>query len=327
MELQTDKAVEPEFVISRVFEASRELVWRACSEPEHMMRWWGPKGCAMRAASMDFRPGGIFHYCLRVVNGTDMWGKFVYRLIEPPLKIVFVNSFSDESAGVSRHPMVPSWPLELLTTFTLAWDQKKTTVTVKWSPLSPTARERETFEEATPLMQQGWTGTFDQLAAYLPGISGEAAVAPSMAVREVSFMRIIDAPRERVWKAWTEPEQVRQWWGPKYFTNPVCELDVRAGGAIRIDMQGPDGTVYPMTGIYKEATAPERLVFSSAALDKAGTPVLKVRNTVRFFPRGKKTEVALRASVSLATAAAAPYLDGMQQGWTQSLVRLAAYVA
>jgi len=90
------------------------------------------------------------------------------------------------------------------------------------------------------------------------------------AERELFITRTFDAPRRLVFQAWTDPKQLAQWWGPHGFTNPICELDVRPGGAIRIHMRGPDGAVYPMTGVYREIVAPERLVFTSAALDEKG---------------------------------------------------------
>jgi uncharacterized protein YndB with AHSA1/START domain len=92
--------------------------------------------------------------------------------------------------------------------------------------------------------------------------------------QELVLTRVFDAPRELVFKAWTDPQRVAQWWGPRCFTNPVCELDVRPAGAIRIHMRGPDGTVYPMTGVY-QVVEPERIVFTSAALDAEGNHCLR----------------------------------------------------
>src|SRR6202049_2152833 len=83
-----------EFVIARVFEATRELVWQAFTEPERMQHWWGPKGFTVVAAKMDLRPGGVYHYGMRAPDGSTMWGKFVYREIVRPERIVLVNSFS-----------------------------------------------------------------------------------------------------------------------------------------------------------------------------------------------------------------------------------------
>ena len=107
--------------------------------------------------------------------------------------------------------------------------------------------------------------------------------------RELDITRVFDAPREVGWKAWTDPKKMAQWWGPHGFTNPVCELDARPGGQIRVDMRGPDGTVYPMTGVYREITPPERLVFTSAASDEEGNPLFEVLNTVTFAEQSGKT--------------------------------------
>src|SRR5229473_7479740 len=145
--------------------------------------------------------------------------------------------------------------------------------------------------------------------------------------RELVFTRVLSAPRSRVFTAWTDPKQVAQWWGPHGFTNPVCDLDVRPGGAIRIHMRGPDGTVYPMTGVYNEVVEPERLVFTSAALDADGNPMFEVLTTVTFAEQGGKTKQIMRARVINTTAQAAPYIAGMEQGWTQSLERLAESLA
>jgi len=144
---------------------------------------------------------------------------------------------------------------------------------------------------------------------------------------ELVLTRVFKAPRGPVFAAWTEPTQVAQWWGPNGFTNPVCELDVRPGGAIRIHMRGPDGTVYPMTGVYQEIVEPERLVFTSAALDESGKPLFDVLNTVAFVEHDGTTKLTVRARVVKSTAGAAPYLAGMEAGWTQSLERLGVYLA
>jgi len=143
---------------------------------------------------------------------------------------------------------------------------------------------------------------------------------------DLVMTRTFDAPRELVFKAWTDPKQVQQWWGPHGFTNPRCEVDARRGGAIRIDMCGPNGVVYPMKAVFEEVTEPERLVFVTSALDDRGNSMFDVRNTVIFVERGGKTELTLKARVVRATAVAPQYLEGMQVGWSQSLERLQAYV-
>jgi uncharacterized protein YndB with AHSA1/START domain len=160
-------AEKSEFVISRTFHAPRDKVWRAWSEPDRMRQWFSPKGITAKAAKMDFRPGGTYHYCLVTPDGREMWGKAAYREIAAPERLVWINSFSDEHGGVTRHPMAPTWPLEMFTTVTFTETGGGTQVTVRWEPLNPTDEERRTFDAGHQSMQQGWTGTFDQLEEYL----------------------------------------------------------------------------------------------------------------------------------------------------------------
>jgi uncharacterized protein YndB with AHSA1/START domain len=155
------------FDTSRTFDAPRELVWKAWTERDRLMQWFGPKGFTMSVAKLDFRPGGIFHYCMQSPDGHKMWGKFVYREIVAPERIVLVNSFSDEAGGITRHPMSATWPLEMLSTTTFTEQGGRTTLTLECAPLNATEAERKTFDGAHEGMKGGWTGTFDQLAAYL----------------------------------------------------------------------------------------------------------------------------------------------------------------
>ena len=156
------------FIISRTFDAPRELMWKAWSERARLMEWFGPKGFAMPAAKMDFRPGGSFHYCVASPDGHEMWGKFVYREIAAPEKIVLVNSFSDEAGGITRHPMAPTWPLEMFSVFTFEEEPGgKTKLTIRWSPHNATEEEQKTFDSSHDGMRQGWGGTLEQLTAYL----------------------------------------------------------------------------------------------------------------------------------------------------------------
>ncbi len=157
-----------DFVISRVFDAPRDLVWKAFTEPERMKQWWGPKGFKVVAAKMDLRPGGSYHYGMKSPDGMTMWGKFIYREVVPNERLVLINSFSDEVGGITRHPMSPTWPLELLSVFTFEdAPGGKTRFTIRWSAHNASAEERKTFDTSHDSMNQGWGGTLDQLAAYL----------------------------------------------------------------------------------------------------------------------------------------------------------------
>jgi uncharacterized protein YndB with AHSA1/START domain len=156
------------FEISRVFDAPRDKVWRAWTEAERLKHWWGPKGFVVTHCKVDLRPGGMMHYCLRTPDGNEMWGKFVYREIMKPERLVWINSFSDKDGGTTVHPMSPDWPREMLSTALFEEQGGKTRLTVRWVPVdTSTETERKTFEEGRDSMKTGWTGTFEQFAAYL----------------------------------------------------------------------------------------------------------------------------------------------------------------
>jgi uncharacterized protein YndB with AHSA1/START domain len=160
-------AGEREFVITRSFEAPRALVFQALSEPGHLRHWWGPKGFTWVSGTLDLRPGGLFHYCMRSPDGHDSWGKWVLHEIVPPERIVFVNSFADEFGNTVRAPFNPRWPLEILNILTLTEQEGVTTLTLHGGPLNATDLERKTFDEWQQSLQQGFAGTWDQLDTYL----------------------------------------------------------------------------------------------------------------------------------------------------------------
>ena len=156
------------FVISRVFDAPRDLLWACFIDPERMKHWWGPKGFTVIASHMDLRVGGTYHYGMKAPDGPVMWGLFTYREIVPKVKLVFINSFSDENRGVTRHPMAPNWPLYMFSTFTFEdAPGGKTKFTVRWQAHNAPAEEQKAFDAAHDSMTQGWGGTMDQLETYL----------------------------------------------------------------------------------------------------------------------------------------------------------------
>ena len=311
-ELKKMAGEEKEFVISRTFNAPRDLMWKVWTEPERLAKWFGPKGVTIFHSKNDLRSGGIYHYGMRTPDGKDMWGKWVYREVVKPERLVFVNSFSDPKGGVTRHPLSKDWPLEMLTKITFAESGGKTTVAVHWSPINATEAERKTFNTSFDSMKQGWTGTFDKLEPYLAEASD----------KELTITRVFDAPRELMFKAWTDPKQMAKWFGPRGFTTTISQHDARPGGATRIDMRGPDGTVYPGKGIFREVVPPERLVLTTFALDQNGNELLENLNTVTFEDVKGKTKLTLHVQVIRSKPEAAPYIAGMQEGWNQTIDRL-----
>jgi uncharacterized protein YndB with AHSA1/START domain len=154
-------------LVTRTFDAPRALVFKAWTEPERLAQWWGAKGSTVHVSRLDLRPGGDLLYSMRMPNSDDIWGKFVYRKIEPPARLVWVYAFSDADGNLARNPWMPDYPLEVLNTLTLNERDGKTTLSLLARPINATEPERATFEAAVASMQQGFKGTMDELAAYL----------------------------------------------------------------------------------------------------------------------------------------------------------------
>lgn len=158
---------DTDFVISRVFNARRQRVWDAWTKPEMLALWFGPKGTTTTVLHSDLRTGGVVHFRIDTADGGRMWGKFVYREIEAPSRLVWVHSFADEQARVVRSPFGNSWPLELLTTVLFEEAGQGTRVTLTWSPIQPTPEELKSFTEAKPSMREGWGGSVEKLEKLL----------------------------------------------------------------------------------------------------------------------------------------------------------------
>jgi uncharacterized protein YndB with AHSA1/START domain len=150
--------------------------------------------------------------------------------------------------------------------------------------------------------------------------------------REVRIIRTFDAPRPLVWKCWVDPKHMAQWWGPKSFTNPTCEVDARPGGRIWIVMHGPKGSAYdqdfPMSGTFHEVVEPERLVFTAVAEDNDGNVLITSHTIVTFEDQpGGRTRVTVEAHAVGLAEIAPQMLAGMDVGWSQSLEKLAELAA
>ena len=148
--------------------------------------------------------------------------------------------------------------------------------------------------------------------------------------RRIVLTRILNAPRTLVWKAWTEPEHIMRWWGPKGFQSTDCEVDLRVGGMFRLAMHGPDGTVYPCAGVFVEIVPPERLVYEGDAEREdacgAGLPP-RARITVTFDEEDGKTRLTLETCFDSVAAYEAAKESGVVPGWNDTIDRLADELA
>ena len=151
-----------EIVITRVFDAPRELVWKAWTDPEHLMRWWGPKEFTSPACKVDLRVGGKYVFCMRSPEGQDYWSTGVYREIVEPERIVCTDSFADEKGNpvpASHYGMPGEWPEEMLITVTFEEYDGKTRMTLRQTGIPSGVM--------TEMTAAGWNGSFDKLAESL----------------------------------------------------------------------------------------------------------------------------------------------------------------
>lgn len=147
--------------------------------------------------------------------------------------------------------------------------------------------------------------------------------------------RVFDAPRERVWMAWTDPDLVKRWWGPKGFTSPVCRISLRVGGSYFLCMRSPQGKNYCNSGFYREIVPLERIVATASFADEKGNIVSatsygmgpgwarEMLQTMIFEESGGKTKLTL----SHAGIPAGEDMKNAREGWSQSLDKLADLLA
>ena len=284
---RNNSATDPEeFIFTRVLDAPRQLVFRMLTESEHLARWWGPKGFKIRIAKLDLRPGGVFRFHMQSPDGrNDMWGKFVYREIVAPERLVYVVSFSDEQGNMLRHPLAISWPLEMLNTLTLSEYDGKTKLTMSGVPINATKEERKAFKEGHKSMQQGFAGTFEKFDEYSATL-GKEMVAKNSSTEdlEIIITRIINAPRQLVFKAWTDPGQVGQWWGPRGFTTTAREMDVKDDKVYNIELPNGDAVRLCYT---TDKDGPSLQIISSTWCEKTALDVQAKEENKRFGPYGK----------------------------------------
>lgn len=287
-----------EIVATRVFDAPCDVVFSMWSDAEHLAHWWGPHGFTITTHEFDFRPGGAWRFIMHGPDGTDYKNHIVYDEIEQPSRIAYSHV---------------SGPLfDAVATFEEQGEQTAVTVRMTFESAKLRNRVAEEFGAVEGLHQ-----TLDRLAEQLAARTQHAVI----------LTRMFDAPRAMVYEAWTDAKQLARWWGPYHFTNPICEVDARPGGVIRIGMQAPDGTIYPNRGEFREVVPPERLVFTLAALDDDGKVLIDALITARFDAHGEQTKLSITARVISFAPEAAAFLAGMEEGWSQQTERLETFLA
>ena len=161
-------SANPEFKITRVFDAPCQKVWDAWTQKNMLDKWFGPKGVPIVTSTMNFKVGGAYHYGMQLPVGGIMWGRWIFREITPTSRIVWEHGFTDETGTqCTRHPFAPTWPLKMVSTLTFQDQGNQTAVTLTLVCENANEVESATFSAGMPSMTQGFGGTFDQLTEFL----------------------------------------------------------------------------------------------------------------------------------------------------------------
>ncbi len=307
-----------EIVITRIFDAPRELVWKAWTVPEYFMRWWGPKDFTAPVVRMDPRAGGRYLWCMRSPEGQDFWSTGEYREVVPMERIVYTDSFSDEKGNVvpaSHYGMSGDWPLVLPVTVTFEELDGRTRMTLQAAGI-PAGENRE-------MAEAGWNESLDKLARVLEG--GEVAptgmnLTAEPGKQEIVLTEIFDAPREEVFRAYTDPRLIPRWWGPGNLATTVDAMDVRPGGIWRFVQRDADGNEYGFFGVYHEVAPPERLIYTFEYEAMPGHVTLE---TVTLEDLNGRTKVTDRVVFQTVEDRDATLASGMREGAAESMERFA----
>jgi len=283
-------------VIERDIDAPRALVFEAWTDPKHLVHWYyATDGWTTPFADVDLRVGGQFR-----IGFADPDNKYDF---------VFWGTFT-EIAPPSR------------VAYTMGDDRR---VTVDFTEIGRNRTHvRLAFEAENtfPIEQQrdGWGSQVTHLAEYL--------AHPRKPLPEVRFERILNAPRAAVFQAWVDMKQLSEWWGPEMFSITRAELEPRVGGAVFVEMKGPDGKLYPMKGRVADYVENERLVYTGQIIELSpGVFEMEAVTSVIVSDAGAgKTKLAVLQRVTKATDKAAFALAGMEEGTRQMLGKFAAFI-
>lgn len=300
--------LEKEMTITRVFNAPRELVWKVWTDPEHLAQWWGPKGFTIPLCEWEVRSGGRIYIQMQAPDGViyPMDGEF-QEILEHK-KLGFISAAIDNDGNRL---------FELYNTILFTEQGSKTKLTMSAKVIKATP-EAEPYLAGT---EEGWNQSIDKLTSYLP----EIIPVNEVREREILMRRTLNASREKVWKVWTRPEHLKNWWGPDGFTITHREMDVRSGGTWRFLMHGPDGRDYPNKIIFREVLEPELLVYKHESDDDEASADFQV--TVTFEQQGSKTRLTMRMVFESAEELNRINKEyGAVEGGKQTMGRLEEYV-
>lgn len=306
------KALEPEsereVVITRLIAAPLARVWRAWTDDDEIVKWWGPHGFRDETRSREFKEGGVWRHTMIGPDGARYLNAAKYHEIVPMEKIVVRNAGGAEYDEKGLH---------FTSTITFKAVGDKTEITMR-SVFGTAAMRKQAVEEFKAV--EGGNQTLSRLEAHCAGW--------------FTIFRLVDAPRERVWRAWTAERELAAWMGPKGAEPGHAKLDLRVGGTYHYSIRYAGVEMWGLL-TYREIAAPERLVYLQQFSDKdrglGAHPLApawpkKMLTTVHFQDFGAKTLISLYwAPVEAGEAELATFrdgMDGMKGGWNGSFERL-----
>ena len=300
--------------ITRIFDAPRELVWKAWTEPEHLKKWWGPKHFTAPVIKNDLRVGGKYLYCMHGPDGRDYWSTGVYREIVPLERLAVTDSFADKKGKVvpaSQYGMIGDWPIELVVTMTLEDLHGKTKMILHHSGI-PEGMMRD-------LTRTGWSESFDKLAESI--VAGDRTrIIAEPGKQEVVITRVFDAPRDLVFLTLLDRSLVAHWWGPGRFTTIVDKMDARPGGSWRFINRDAAGIDFAFHGVYHDILAPERIVDT---FEFEGMPGHVSLETCTLEDVNGRTRLTVRSVYQSVQDRDSALSSGMEEGVIETYDRLA----
>ncbi|HZD79544.1 MAG TPA: SRPBCC family protein [Actinomycetota bacterium] len=294
-----DDTLIREVTIQRTFDAPRDAVWAAWTDGEQLERWFMPHGFTVPECTVDPRPGGRLHLRVRGPDGAEMSNDGLFEEVDPPQRLVMTTT-----AFEGR--------LEVRNTITFEDADGGTELTLH----AQVVKAAPDLAAALAGMEEGWLQSFEKLDAVLTG--GEVDIMS----RAVVASRLLDAPRQAVWAAYTDPEQLERWWAPPGHTIETQQIDVRPGGIWRSTLRGPHGE-FEQRITYLTLQEPQVLAYLYGDPDQPGHAF----TLVELAEQGGKTTVTVTIHFSSAEERRGMVEHGAQAGLEGALDRVAAYVS
>lgn len=307
-----------EIALTRIYDAPLPVVWEAWTDPAQAAQWWGPRGFTLTTHSKDLRPGGTWRYTMHGPDGTEYPNVTRYHEVEKHRKLVYDHGGTDERPPLFR------------VTVLFAESEGKTRMDMTMSLATPAAAE----EMRKFIRKAGGDSTWDRLAEYL---------AREHSGRELFVVaRSFEAPIERLFEMWTDPDHVSKWLPPVGSTMQYIECDIRTGGGAFFVVTGPEGRKMHGRVNYLEVRRPDRIVYEQQFCDERGKAARPPFSPT--WPETLLTTVSLAAEGPSRTRVVVTWeprglvspeeLDtfvrgrsGMTQGWTGSLDKLESRLA